>query len=109
MFLKARITPAGDGFYDTRYILIKNRAILNVGTGAAYLRGTSLFWTIANAGADANAMWTSEDYLVLDRNTLVGQAKSIGHDKNFSDGSLDTQYTSGPMTLAPVACAAIWR
>lgn len=108
-FMKARITPAGDGFYDTRYIIVANKTIHNVGSGTAYLRGTSVFWETAEAGKDATSMYVSLNYLVFNKDTLVGQTKGIGHDKNFADGSLDTEYGAGALTLKPMACTALWQ
>ena len=108
-YLKARITPAGDGFYDTRYVIVINKVLNNVGNGTAFLRGTSVFWAGADAGKNSAAMWTGQNYFHLNKNTLVGQWKGIGHDKNFADGSLDTEYDAFPVTLTPVACNAIWQ
>jgi hypothetical protein len=54
-------------------------------------------------------MYTGLSYIVLNKDTLVGREQWIGHDKNFRDGSLDTEYQSTPITLRPVACTVIWK
>jgi len=110
LFIKARITPQGSNFYTVNSVIVSNGSIHNVVIGTAYTRGDLVYWTTAQAGKDSIAMWTSQSYLVLNRYTLAGKIKSIGHDKNFADGSLDTEYSAEPINpLIPVSCPSIWQ
>ncbi len=106
-YIKAKITSQGSGFFSVSSILIEDGKLNNVGGGTAYVKGDSVYWTINNAGNDQVAMWTSQSYLIINRLTLIGQIESIGHDKNYADGSLDTQYESNPLTLTPVSCKVV--
>jgi hypothetical protein len=109
-FIKARITPEGGNFYTVNSIIVSNGSIHNVQIGTAYTRGDLVYWTTAGAGKDSIAMWTGQSYLVINRYTLAGKIKSIGHDKNFADGSLDTEYSAEPINpLIPVSCPSIWQ
>lgn len=101
MFIKARIAPQSSGFFTLSFIVVSKGAIHNVGTGTAYLRGDLVYLMLGDVGNDSNAMWTSQSYKVINRYTLTGQEESIGHDKNYADSSLDTEYTSSLSTLPP--------
>lgn len=108
-FMKARIIPAGGGFYTVHSIIVMNGSIHNVGTGTAYVQGNSVHLVGSDAGKGPDAMWTSQGYTVLNKTTLVGTTEGIGHDKNYGDGSLDTEYSGGAITLTPISCTAIWQ
>jgi hypothetical protein len=109
--MKAQITPVGGGFYSVHNMFVENGTIQNIGTGTAYIRGNLVYLVSADAGAGVGsaAMATGQGWTVLNKTTLVGTAEGIGHDKNYTDGSLDTEYNSGPITLKPVSCSAIWQ
>ncbi len=105
--MKAQINPEGNGFFTVSSILINNGKLKNVGGGTAFIKGNLVYWAQNFAGNDQVAMWTSQSYLLINKNTLVGQLKSISHDKNYADGSLDTQYESNPITFTPVSCSLV--
>lgn len=107
-FIKARIIPQGSGFFAVSSILIENGKFQNVGGGTAYVKGDSIYWTLNFAGNDETAMWTSQSYLIINKRTLSGQLESIGHDINYNDDTLDTEYrSSNPLTLTPIQCAKV--
>lgn len=106
-YIKARIIRLGHGFYAINGVVTKNSVIHNIQTGTAYIQGASVYMTTADSGKDAEAMWTSQSYSVFDKKTLIGQYDSIGNDKNYADGSIDTEHTSG--TLTPVPCSSIGK
>lgn len=110
VFVKAQITPMGGGFYTTNHIAVEKGGIINIGTGTAYIKGNSVYWTIADAGKDSVAMSTSISFMVLNKNTLIGKSESIYHDKNYADDSLDTEYQVENTELTtPVPCNSIWQ
>lgn len=106
-FIKAQINPEGKGFFTVSSILIENGLLNNVGGGTAYIKGETVYWSLNVAGNSQEAMWASQNYLVINKRSLVGQLESIGHDKNYADGSLDTEYESNTITLTPVQCSTI--
>jgi hypothetical protein len=107
MFLQARIIPMGSGFYTMNDVIVANGSIHNIGSGTAYVRGNSVYITTSDAGKDSSAMWAGLTYTVLDRNTLIGKHEGVGHDINYADSTIDTEYSSG--TLTPVSCTSIWQ
>jgi hypothetical protein len=106
-FMKAQITPQGSGFFTVNSILIENGKLNNVGGGTAYIKGDTVYWTLDLAGNGQEAMWTDQIYLVINKTSLVGQFESISHDKNFAEGSLDTEYEINSITLTPVPCKVV--
>ncbi len=108
LVMQARITPTGGGFSTLNILIVKNGSIHNIGSGTAYVRGKSVYMTVDHAGKDSVAMWTGQEYAVLDKKTLIGESESIGHDYNYDDSSLDTQYGSG-VFLTPVPCTSLWQ
>ena len=90
LYLQAQITPTGGGYYTIGGIVVENKHIGNMMSGAAYVRGMSVYMTVSTAGKNSIAMWTGQGYVVFNKSTLVGKYEDIGHDKNYVDGSLDT-------------------
>ena len=103
-FLKAKIQPEGSGFFRIGSVFVENGNIKNIGNGAAYIKGDFVYWTLNLVGNDEASMWSSQSYLILNKRNLIGQIESIGHDKNYLDGSLDTQYESRAISLTPISC-----
>jgi len=67
-----------------------------------FLCGGTVLMTVNSAGKDDEAMWTSTTYVVLSAATLNGTYESIGHDRNYFDLSIDTEYEYG--TLTRIGC-----
>lgn len=109
MYMKWRITPTGGSFYNINGIIVSDGAIQNVMSGTAFVKGNLVYMTVSSSGKDSDAMWTSQDNIVIDKKTLIGQVEGIGHDESYGDGSLDTAYSGGPITFTPVACSSIWQ
>ncbi|WP_045227258.1 hypothetical protein [Methyloterricola oryzae] len=102
-FLKAKIRPEGNGFFNISSVLVENINLKNVGNGVAYIKGDTVYLALNLVGNDQTSMWSSQNYLIINKRNLTGQSESIGHDKNFIDGSLDTEYDSSTITLTPVS------
>ena len=66
--------------------------LFNLGFGNARVTADKVYMTIINAGKSDTAMYTGTSHIVLDKATLNGVAESIGHDRNYHDLSLDTEY-----------------
>ena len=106
-FLKANIKPDGNGFFRISSVLIENGNLKNIGNGSAYIKSDIVYWALNLVGNDQASMWSSQNYLILNKRTLIGQIEYIGHDKNYTDGSLDTEHGSKTIALTPVACRSL--
>lgn len=66
--------------------------LINLGFGTARVVNDKVYMTMVNSGKNDVSMYTGTSHIVLDRVTLNGVAESIGHDRNYLDLSIDTEY-----------------
>ncbi len=91
----------GDGHFVLAGKMTKNGTVLhNTLNGNGEIHGNNFHTTLTHSGKSGIAMWTGIIRMVLDISTFNGTAESIGHDYNYSDSTLDTQFNNAiPVTL----------
>lgn len=98
------VSFVGNGRYNISGATFKNGTVQNVLNGTAEEVDNKIHMNITSAGKDSEAMWNSTCYSVTDGPSFNSNTtyECIGHDYNYADLSLDTQYTTGYST--PVPC-----
>ncbi len=98
--LKVGVTSVGGGHH------IVNGKILDPGggrpdivSGSAEIDGTNILVTLVDSGNDETAMWTNTISITIDLSTMNGKYEYIGHDRNYTDLSIDTDYDTGSLTF----------
>lgn len=100
LILKLGASHIGGGHYLVNgRTLGGGRMLLDVVSGNAEIEGNTIFVTLVSSGRDNEGMWTSTAYVQLDSSTFNGTYEGIGHDRNYQDSSIDTEYETGSLTF----------
>jgi hypothetical protein len=89
----------GGGHYLVNGRILADGTLHDVVSGNAEIEGNAILITVVSSGRDNQAMWTSTAHIQLDTSTFNGTYESIGHDRNYNDLSIDTEYEIGSLTL----------
>lgn len=96
--LKLGFSSIGGG-----HLLVNGRmsgnGITGIVSGNAEVEGDNLLLTVVHSGRDKESMWTSTSNITINLSTLNGTYESIGHDRNYKDLSVDTEYETGSLTF----------
>jgi hypothetical protein len=94
---KMAVSHIGNGHYILTATSFKNGALHNVFHGSGEIVDNKIHMVLKHSGNSSVAMWSgichgTTDSLSFNSNTTY---ECIGHDYNYTDLSLDTQYTTG--------------
>lgn len=110
VFMKARVTPSGGGFYRGSVIIVSNKQIVEIQDWTAYVLGDSVHIMASGAGKKPERMYTTQARSVMNRKTMEGTYEFISSHQEYSADILMTTYSSGTSSATtPVPCSSIWK
>lgn len=102
---KLSVSREKGNYYHVNFeVISEDGNLLNLGFGTARVVDDKVYMTVVNSGKNDVAMYTGTSHMVLDRATLNGVAESIGHDRNYHDLSIDTEYEIVYLYYIPSSC-----
>jgi hypothetical protein len=94
--IKLGFSNTGDGHFIMSGTLIDYDGYeVDIVHGNAEIQGGNILMTIVGSGRDAGTLWTWTDNVILNTSTLNGSYEGIVNERNYSDGSISTQFEEG--------------